>query len=139
MFLMKDRQVLKRLSYILTCIALTSAPFFGACGPEEDSDSIIEVRGPGSPIPGKGSNVVNPPLSNADAGQEPTLPPILTWDGGMAFMADAGEPESSLDRTVPMPNFSLEDKNPNSPDIGDYFEPRQFRGKISGWYFSHST
>ena len=139
MFSLKDRFVLIRLSYLPICIALLSVPFFGSCGPEEDSGSIIDVRGPGSPIPGKGSDVDNPPLSNADAGTEPTLPPIYTWDGGMVYMADSGEPESTLDRTVPMPNFSLVDKNPNSPDIGEYFGPRQFRGKISGWYFSHST
>lgn len=120
-------------------IALVAVPLWSACEPEDDRSSIIEVRGPGSPIPGKGNNNTTPPLADADAGQEPTLPPILAWDGGMLTLADSGEPESALDRSVPMPNFSLEDKNPNSPDVGEFFEPRQFRGKITGWYFSHST
>ena len=119
-------------------MALISAPFYGSCGTEEQgNDSIVEVRGPGSPIPGQGNNT--PPLVSPDAGQ-PTLPPGPTvWDGGMFILADSGEPESLLDRTVPMPNFSLVDKNPNSPDIGEYFAPRQFIGRVSGWYFSHST
>jgi hypothetical protein len=123
-------------------IALISAPFYAACVTEDEEghDSIVDVTGPGSPIPGqdKGHNNT-PPLVNPDAGQI-TLPPGPgTWDGGMYILADSGEPESLLDRSVPMPNFSLVDKNPNSPDIGEYFAPRQFIGRVSGWYFSHST
>ena len=75
-------------------IALIAAPLWSACEPEDDRSSIIEVREPGSPVPGKGSNNTMPPLADADAGQEPTLPPILLWDGGMLTLADSGEPES---------------------------------------------
>ena len=128
-----------RLSQLPICIVLLSVPFFGSCGSPDDSESIVEVRGPGSPIPGKGSNQDKPPLTSADAGQQPSIPPVVTWDGGTIITADSGEAESILDRSVPMPNFSLVDRNPNSPDLGEYFGPRQFRGKISGWYFSHST
>ena len=60
-------------------------------------------------------------------------------DGGWVWVEiDAGE-TSQLDLSEPMPNFSLEDKNPMSLTLGEYYSPRYFLEKVSGWYFSHST
>ena len=69
--------------------------------------------------------------------------PELQWgDGGFLFpinVVDAGTFVSQLDPDAPMPNFSLVDKNPQSPDIGEYFSPRYFISRVSAWYFSHAT
>jgi hypothetical protein len=38
-----------------------------------------------------------------------------------------------------MPDFSLQDVNPNSATTGQQISPRQFVGQISAWYFGHAT
>jgi hypothetical protein len=38
-----------------------------------------------------------------------------------------------------MPDFSLPDVNPNSATSGEMVSPRQFRGRISAWYFGAAT
>lgn len=38
-----------------------------------------------------------------------------------------------------VPDFSLTDLNPGSPTSGKDVSPRQYLGKISAWYFGHST
>ena len=39
----------------------------------------------------------------------------------------------------PMPDFSLADRNSNSPLFGQSISPRDYLEKISGWYFGHAT
>lgn len=38
-----------------------------------------------------------------------------------------------------VPDFSLLDVNEKSPTFDQNVSPRQFEGKISAWYFGHST
>ena len=38
-----------------------------------------------------------------------------------------------------VPDFSLPDVNPNSLTHDQMVSPRQFAGKISGFYFGHAT
>lgn len=37
------------------------------------------------------------------------------------------------------PDFSLTDANPNSATSGQMVSPRQYLGRVSAWYFGHST
>jgi hypothetical protein len=39
----------------------------------------------------------------------------------------------------PMPEFSLSDVNPASPTSGQAIGPSTLRGKVTGWYFGHSS
>ncbi len=38
-----------------------------------------------------------------------------------------------------VPDFSLRDENPASPTSGQQVSPRDFEGKVTGWYFGHSS
>lgn len=38
-----------------------------------------------------------------------------------------------------VPDFSLQDVNPNSTTREQMVSPRQYEGKISAWYFGHAT
>ena len=38
-----------------------------------------------------------------------------------------------------VPDFTIEDVNPNSPTYGDTLSPREYLGQISCWYFGHAT
>lgn len=38
-----------------------------------------------------------------------------------------------------VPDFAIIDANPNSSSYGDTISPRIFLGKVSCWYFGHST
>jgi len=35
--------------------------------------------------------------------------------------------------------FALTDENPNSPRSGQAVAPHDYTGKVSAWYFGHST
>jgi hypothetical protein len=39
----------------------------------------------------------------------------------------------------PLPDFTLLDVNPGSATSGQSLGPRALRGKVSGWYFTHSS
>jgi hypothetical protein len=41
--------------------------------------------------------------------------------------------------TSPLPDFTLLDVNPGSATSGQSVGPRALRGKVSGWYFTHSS
>ena len=41
--------------------------------------------------------------------------------------------------TEPMPEFALTDVNPASATSGQQVGPSRYRGKVSGWYFTHTT
>ena len=38
-----------------------------------------------------------------------------------------------------LPSFTLEDVNPASATYGQDVSPRAERGRVSAWYFGHST
>lgn len=39
----------------------------------------------------------------------------------------------------PAPSFSLTDVNPSSASAGQAISPSSFSGKVTGWYFGHSS
>jgi hypothetical protein len=41
--------------------------------------------------------------------------------------------------TEPLADFSLLDVNPASPSSGQNVSPRNFQGRVSAWYFGHSS
>ena len=70
----------------------------------------------------------------ADAGRLPDAG--LRLDAGVFFdaglLADAGAPQR-------MPDFSLPDVNPASPTFEEQVSPRDQVGRVTAWYFGHST
>lgn len=44
-----------------------------------------------------------------------------------------------IDAGAKVPAFTLEDVNPNSATHGQQVGPATFEGKVSGWYFGHSS
>lgn len=94
---------------------------------------------PISNVPGTGNGNPNPVVnaSKPDAGNAQ----VSLGDGGVVWIADydSGAMATGPDPAQPMPNFSLVDKNPQSPDLGEYFSPRYFLNRVSAWYFSHAT
>jgi hypothetical protein len=55
-----------------------------------------------------------------------SAPPVPTTDAGML----AG---------TPVPGFSLTDVNPASSTRGQALSLGSFAGKVTGWYFGHSS
>ena len=45
----------------------------------------------------------------------------------------------SVPSVEPLSSFALADVNPASPTAGQQLGPQSFRGKVSGWYFTHSS
>ncbi|MCA3012280.1 MAG: hypothetical protein INH41_07760 [Myxococcaceae bacterium] len=41
--------------------------------------------------------------------------------------------------TGPLPEFTLVDVNPRSASAGQPVGPTRYRGKVSGWYFTHTS
>jgi hypothetical protein len=50
--------------------------------------------------------------------------PQLAVDGGVGSL---------------VPDFSLNDENPASTTGGQQVSPSQYRGRVSAWYFGHSS
>lgn len=38
-----------------------------------------------------------------------------------------------------VPDFTLRDENPGSATAGQLIGPKTFEGKVTGWYFGHSS
>jgi hypothetical protein len=38
-----------------------------------------------------------------------------------------------------VPDFSVQDANPNSPRYEEMVSPRDYLGRVSAWYFGHAT
>lgn len=53
---------------------------------------------------------------------------------GLAACKDSTRPE-----TDPMPDFSLVDVNSTSATADQPVSPRDYLGRVSAWYFGHST
>ena len=49
------------------------------------------------------------------------------------------DPVAPLPPTTVAPDFSLPDVNPNSATASQNVSPRTHLGKVSAWYFGHST
>ena len=49
------------------------------------------------------------------------------------------DPVQPLPPLTVAPDFSLQDVNPNSITSGQSVSPRSHLGKVSAWYFGHST
>ena len=49
-----------------------------------------------------------------------------------------GHPSSPNPPTL-MPDFSLQNVNPNAVPTGNLVSPRDYLGKVSAWYFGHAT
>lgn len=64
---------------------------------------------------------------------------ILVWilPAGCGDEKKATKPEATPPDRVP--DFSIVDVNPNSSAYGDSISPRDYLGKVSCWYFGHST
>ena len=55
-------------------------------------------------------------------------------------LACAPMPSKQTAPTVsPLPDFTLLDVNPGSTTSGQQVGPLTLRGKVSGWYFTHSS
>lgn len=48
-------------------------------------------------------------------------------------------PKQTAPTVSPLPDFTLLDVNPGSTTSGQQVGPLTLRGKVSGWYFTHST
>lgn len=57
------------------------------------------------------------------------------------FGCDEEKKTTKPEETPPerVPDFAIVDVNPNSATYGDTISPRLFLGKVSCWYFGHST
>lgn len=58
--------------------------------------------------------------------------------GLVVLVSCAGNPTQRAPTIAPMPDFALSDVNPASPTSGQLVKPSALRGKVSGWYFTHS-
>jgi hypothetical protein len=61
---------------------------------------------------------------------------LLALGCGAASQPDGG---SLADASVPQPDFSLLDVNPASASAGHSVSPRDYQGRVSAWYFGHSS
>ena len=51
----------------------------------------------------------------------------------------ACQPRAAPAPSGQLPDFRLSDVAPESPRFGQEVSPRDYQGKVSGWYFGHST
>ena len=70
-----------------------------------------------------------------------TLVLALGLSAGLALFGACSkdDPVAPLPPTTLAPDFSLPDVNPNSTTASQNVSPRTMLGKISAWYFGHST
>lgn len=65
--------------------------------------------------------------------------------GGVLLLAalgcgdDSTGPKPPLDPSVPRPDFSLQDVNPNSATHDQTVSPRQYLNSVSAYYFGSAT
>lgn len=62
--------------------------------------------------------------------------------GVLLLLAACGSPQMTMrppDGGAALPTFALVDVNPASATSGQRVGPETFRGKVSGWYFTHTT
>lgn len=54
------------------------------------------------------------------------------------IIACGAPPKQTVSSTEPLPEFTLTDVNPASKSTGQGVTPMSLRGKVSGWYFTHT-
>jgi len=64
---------------------------------------------------------------------------LLAASAGVFPGCGDDEPTQPDPVTGQVPDFSLQDVNPNSLTFSQAVSPRQQLGKISAWYFAHAT
>ncbi len=65
---------------------------------------------------------------------------LLAWAWAGSGCEDSTKPARRETPAVAAESdFHLIDANPNSPRAGQSVSPRDYVGKISAWYFGHST
>ena len=64
---------------------------------------------------------------------------VVTLALALLGACSKGDPVSPLPPATLAPDFALQDVNPNSSTSGDTISPRAQLGKVSAWYFGHST
>lgn len=70
----------------------------------------------------------------------PTRGPLLVLLFFLLGGCNGDKPSKPIDTpSGVVPDFRLQDVNPNSPTHGDTISPRNYLGQISGWYFGHAT
>lgn len=62
----------------------------------------------------------------------------------LAACSDDSSPTKSTPPPPPsgpeaVPDFSIQDVNPNSARSGEMVSPRDYLGSVSAWYFGHAT
>jgi hypothetical protein len=78
-------------------------------------------------------------------GTMPPLPdPVAADDSGAGSGSgpdDSGTDDSADTGPKPwlVPDFALVDLNPSSPTYGATISPRDYEGRVTGWYFIHAT
>jgi hypothetical protein len=78
-------------------------------------------------------------MARAKAGPFPLPRVIVVLAIAVALGACGKNPLQPLPPQTLVPNFSLPDVNPNSATAGQNVSPRSQVGRISAWYFGHST
>lgn len=70
--------------------------------------------------------------------QQPDSPPddSAPIETGDSLPVDTDETGTEL---AAVPDFSLQDVNPNSPRYGEMLSPRDYIGQVAGFYFTHAT
>lgn len=61
---------------------------------------------------------------------------LLTGCGGST---GTGAQPPPIPETELAPDFALEDVNPTSATFGMAVSPRDYIGKVTGWYFGHAS
>lgn len=61
------------------------------------------------------------------------------WPAAIAALVAAAISTTTAQSAEPVPELSLMDMNPTSDTHGQMVSPRDYVGKVSGWYFGHST
>jgi hypothetical protein len=116
-----------------------------ACGHDEllSGDDLAPSHAGGAPQ-GSGGAAGSPVADASTDGQDAAL----HGNGGSSGAADAasggaagaaGQLADAGDAASIAPDFALEDVNPASSLYQTTVSPRDFLGKVSAWYFGHST
>lgn len=118
------------------CIAAALA----ACGVDEplrvetETPSVVSDAGADVALDAAGGSAGT---SGFDGSAESAADVVL--DTGADVLADASG--DAIEDAAPtlVPDFALSDENPASASHGQLVSPRDYLGKVSAWYFGHST
>ena len=63
----------------------------------------------------------------------------FTWLAVLTLVACSAPMPTPITPGETVPEFTLRDENPNSATSGQQVGPKTFEGKVTGWYFGHSS